>query len=165
MAKFEISKGFEDFEYALSKLEDKSTQNRIAKMAIYDGAAPLISEIRSRIREIPTEKFRFLKEGDKMRSLSPQEKEQLAESFRISPIKDWDDSWSIKMGVEGYNSFKTNKYPNGVPNPLLLASIEKGSSVRSKHQVVRTTITARKGEVIARMKETASNEFKKLFTK
>lgn len=165
MARFEISDGFEDFEYMLSKLEDRSTQARIAKKAIYDGAAPLISEIRSQVRAIPTEKFRYLRDGDKMSSLSEQEKEQLAEAFRISPIKDFDKAWSIKMGFEGYNSFATKKYPNGTPNPLLIASIEKGSSVRTKYPVIRKTISARRDEVIAAMKETAFEEFRKIFSK
>ena len=165
MARFEISKGFEDFEFALSKLEDKAVQNRIAKKAIYDGAAPLISEIKAQTRAIPTEKFRFLRDGDKMRSISEQEKEQLAESFGVSPIKERDDGWSLKMGFQGYNSFATKKYPKGVPNPLIIASIESGSSVRTKYPIVRNTINQRRQETIAAMRETAMAEFKEIFSK
>lgn len=165
MARFEISKGFEDFEFALSKLEDKAVQNRIAKKAIYDGAAPLISEIRSQVRAMPTDKYRFLRNGDKMRSISDQEKEQLAASFGISPIKEKDDGWSIKMGFQGYNSYITKKYPNGVPNALIIASIEKGSSVRVKYPAVRNTVTQRRQEVIAAMRQTMADEFREIFSK
>lgn len=165
MARFEISKGFEDFEFALSKLEDKAVQNRIAKKAIYDGAAPLISEIQSQVRAIPTDKYRFLRNGDQMRSISEQEKEQLAASFGVSPIKEKDDGWSIKMGFQGYNSYITRKYPNGVPNALIIASIEKGSSVRVKYPTVRKTVNQRRQEVIAAMRQTMMDEFRKIFSK
>jgi len=165
MARFEISKGFEDFEFALSKLESKAVQNRIAKKAIYDGAAPLISEIKAQTRAIPTEKFRFLRDGDKMRSISEQEKEQLTESFGISPIKEKDDGWSIKMGFQGYNSYITKKYPNGVPNALIIASVESGSSVRTGYPVVRNTVNHKRQEVIAAMRQTMADEFREIFSK
>ena len=165
MARFEISKGFEDFEFALSKLESKAVQNRIAKKAIYDGAAPLISEMRAQTRAIPTEKFRFLREGDQMRSISEQEKEQLAESFGVSPIREKDDGWSLKMGFQGYNSFATNTYPKGVPNALIIASVESGSSVRTGYPVVRNTVNHKRQEVIAAMRKTMADEFRDIFSK
>ena len=97
--------------------------------------------------------------------MTEQEKEQLAESFGVSPIKERDDGWSLKMGFQGYNSFATKKYPKGVPNPLIVASIESGSSVRTKYPIVRNTINQRRQETIAAMRQTMMDEFRTIFSK
>ena len=41
-------------------------------------------------------------------------------------------AWNTKIGFDGYNSVKTEKYPNGQPNALIARSVESGSLVRNK---------------------------------
>ena len=158
MAKMQV-KGLEDWIANLEKLQDvpRETVGEI----VTAGAAVVADSIRAQIEALPVKR-----PGEKSPdAITSVQKKGLREGFGIPPIKEKDDGWSIKMGFQGYNSYITKKYPNGVPNALIIASIEKGSSVRVKYPTVRNTVTQRRQEVIAAMRQTMADEFRDIFSK
>ena len=50
------------------------------------------------------------------------------------------DCVNTKAGFDGYGSVKTKKYPKGVPNSMLMRSVESGTSFREKHPTVRPAV-------------------------
>lgn len=150
-------------EYALkiSKLATNSAS--VAKKAIYAGAKIVADEIKNNIQNLPEENFRYLHDGDKFIGITPQQKKDLGDSFGIAPIsQDKDGSWNTKLGFDGYGSFKTAKYPNGLPNQLLARAIESGSSVREKWPFVRPAVNKTKKAATAAMQEVIDEETKKI---
>lgn len=150
-------------EYAvkLSKLAEQS--DRIAKKAIYEGVNIVADAIASNLNALPTESFRFLKDGEKFGGIPEESKADLLSSFGVTPISvDRDGNWNAKVGFDGYGRFKTKAYPNGLPNQLLARSIESGSSVRKKRPFVRPAVNKTKQRVIAKMDEVIQAEIEKL---
>lgn len=147
MAKIEF-KGIDEYAKVLSALEDES--EAIIKSAVYKGAALVADEIKKEIKGLPIE------EGDnglppmgdsqyKLTGVSRRQKADLIDSFGLAPIQNDNDYIQTKAGVDGYGSIPTKKYPKGVPNVMLLRSIESGTSFRQKNPIFRkATNRARK---------------------
>lgn len=152
-------------EYALkiSKLATNSAS--VAKKAIYAGAKIVADEIKNNIQNLPEESFRYLnlQFGDKFVGISKQQKQDLLDSFGIAPIsQDKNGDWNTKIGFDGYGSFRSTKYPNGLPNQLLARAIESGSSVREKWPFVRPAVNKTKKAATTAMQEVIDEETKKI---
>lgn len=158
--RYEFAAG-NDFAIALERLNAEAES--IAKSAIYEGAKVVADAMNKAIDNIPEDKFRFLKSGEKISSVTESEKKDLKESFGITPISpdSW-DGWNAKIGFDGYGSTPTKKYPKGVPNQLVARAIESGSSVRTKYPFVRNTVNRTKKEAVEAMDKTVDEEIKKL---
>ena len=139
MAKIEF-KGIDEYAKVLSTLEDESEE--IIKSAVYKGAALVADEIKKGIKGLPIE------EGDnglppmgdsqhKLTGVSRRQKADLIDSFGLAPIQNDNDYIQTKAGVDGYGSIPTKKYPSGVPNVMLMRSIESGTSFRQKNPIFR----------------------------
>ena len=156
MAKIDF-KGIDEYAKVLSTLEKESDE--IIKSAVYKGAALVADEIKSGLKELPTE------EGEnglpplganehKLTGVSRRQKGDLIDSFGLAPIENDNGYIQTKAGVNGYGSVPTKKYPNGVPNSMLMRSIESGTSFREKHPIFRNaTNRARKRAERAMEKE------------
>ena len=158
MAKMTI-KGLDEWGEALAKMGADST--RICKNAVAKGAGIVADEIRKHLEALPEDKFRRLKDGEKFVGVPKEQKKDLLDSLGITPI-DTDHRGNInaKVGFDGYGSFKTTKYPKGVPNPLLARAIESGSSVRQKTPFVRPAVNKVKKRVIEEMGKSVENDLK-----
>ena len=66
-----------------------------------------------------------------------------------------------KIGWDGYGRTKTKKYPEGVPNQLIVRSINSGSSFRKKNPFVNRAVTKNKKTAVKAMADTIENEIKK----
>jgi len=146
MAKITV-KTPDEFCLKLSKLE--TGQEEIAGKAIYAGAKIVADQIRANLKAIPEDKFRYLRNGDKLNSISKSAKEGLANQFGVSSMKiDKDGNYNVKCGFMDYLDGEivpaTKGYPNGLPAAMVARSIESGSSVRQKHPFVRPAIAATK---------------------
>lgn len=157
LAKFAFKAG-DEYAMKLSKLA--SDYDEIAKKAIYEGAKVVADRIKINIRSLPTDTFRYLKEGEIFKGVPDSQKSDLIESFGITPIDRDREGWNAKMGFDGYGSIPTQKYPLGLPNQLLARSIESGSSVRKKAPFVRPAVNAMKKEAIDRMNHVIEEETK-----
>lgn len=140
----------DDFIIALNRFEAHA--DAIAKRAIYDGAKVMYEKVKAAIEAIPEEEFRYLRDGDSYRYITPDEKQDLIESLGITKIEgNVFDGWNAKIGFDGYGSHRTKKYPNGVPNQLIARSLEKGTSVRGKYPFMRRTVNRYRKQIKEKM--------------
>lgn len=146
---------------AMSKLEREADE--ICKMAIYEGANVMAEQIRKNLEALPTDKFRHLRTGEKFNGVPNPQKQDLLDALGIAPMKqDGNGDWNTKIGFDGYGSTKTDKYPGGVPNPLLARAVESGSSVRAKTRFVRPAINQARNKAKKAMADKAEEEIKKI---
>lgn len=149
-------------EYALKLSKLGAHTDEIAKKAIYAGAKVIADKVASNLAALPTDKFRYLKDGEKFTGLSKSQKKDLQDSFGVTPIKQDEDGWNAHIGFDGYGSKPTEKYPKGVPNQLLARAVESGSSVRQKTPFVRPAVNATKQDAIEAMNRVIDEELGKI---
>ncbi len=161
MAKMKVT-GFDGFEKKLNTLS-ADLEGKVIKATIYDGAAIIADEIRSRIEALPFDKWRYLHKGDAFSGISNTNKQDLLNGLGIAPIgRNTSGEYDTNVGFDGYGSVPTKAYPKGLPNQLLARAIESGSSVRSANPFVRKAYNAVKSKAQEQMTKTAKKEIDKL---
>ena len=134
------------------------------KKAVAAGAAVVADQIKANLEALPEEEFRKLGEGEIFHGLPTGQKRDLVDSFGLTPIeKDKNGFIHTKAGFDGYGSFPTNAYPEGIPNQLLARSAESGSSVRQKTPFVEPAVKATRDEAVDTMNKVLEDEFNSLF--
>lgn len=147
MAKIDF-KGIDDYSKLIAALGNESEE--IIKSAVYKGAALVADEIKQGLKSLPIEEGtnNLPPVGDaqhKLTGVSRKQKADLIDSFGLAPIENDGGYIQSKAGVDGYGSIPTKKYPKGVPNVMLMRSIESGTSFRQKNPIFRkATNRARK---------------------
>lgn len=165
MAKIEF-KGIDEYAKVLATLGNESEE--IVKSAVYKGAAIVADEIKSGINSIP------IQEGNnglppvgtpenKLYGISRKQKGDLMDSFGLAPMENDGDYIQTKAGVDGYGSIPTKKYPGGVPNVMLMRSIESGTSFRDKHPVFRQATNRARKRAEEAMRSEIDNQMQKYF--
>lgn len=153
-------KGPEEFMAKLTKLGKDSV--KICEDAVKVGGGIVADEVRSALEGLPEDKFRRLQDNEKFSGVPKNQKQDLLDSFGITPVsKSKNGIINVKIGFDGYGSFKTKKYPNGVPNTLLARAIESGSSVRKKTPFIRKAVNRSKKRAIEEMGKSIEAELKK----
>lgn len=157
-------KGFAQYGDALRQLElSFAGSNDILERAAKAGADPVADEIRKRLANLPEAKFQRLPEGGKFMGISHHQKEDLLEGFGVTkPGRTKDGFVHVKVGFEGYGSFPTKAYPDGVPNALLARSAESGSSVRNKTPFIRPAVRATTKKAIEEMDKSLEKDLQKI---
>lgn len=134
------------------------------KKAVAAGAAVIANQIKANLEALPEEDFRKLGEGETFHGLPAGQKKDLVDSFGLTPIaKDNNGFIHTKAGFDGYGSFPTNTYPDGVPNQLLARSVESGSTVRQKMPFVEPAVNVKRREAVEKMNDVLEDEFKTIF--
>lgn len=147
MAKIDF-KGIWEYSKVLETLGNESEE--IIKSAVYKGAALVADEIKQGLKTLQIEEGtnNLPPVGDaqhKLTGVSRRQKADLIDSFGLAPIENDNGYIQTKAGVDGYGSIPTKKYPRGVPNVMLMRSIESGTSFRQKNPIFRkATNRARK---------------------
>lgn len=135
----------------------------ICKQAIYAGAQILVDQIRANLDALPTDKFRFLQDGDQFTGVPEMYKRDLQEDLGIAPMQvDFDGNWNTKIGFEGCGILETNTYPIGVPLVMLARAVESGSSYRAPTPFVRPAISKARSRAQKAMAQKVEGEIKKL---
>ena len=149
-------------EYAkrLQEMERHFLKDEPIKKAVAAGAAVVADQIKANLEALPEEEFRKLGEGEIFRGLPAGQKKDLVDSFGLTPIE---KDIHTKAGFDGYGSFPTNAYPQGVPNQLLARSAESGSSVRQKTPFVEPAVKETRKEAVETMNAVLEDEFKSIF--
>ena len=158
MANFAF-RGLEEYAMKLSKLEAGSQE--IAGKAIYEGAKIVADEIKAGIMYIPVATNKAGSSEKKIDSITPGQRRGLIEGMGISPMRQDNGYWNVKVGFDGYNGVKTEKYPNGQPNVLIARSVESGTSFRKKRPFVRTAVNRVKNIAVQAMKDVVDKEIEK----
>ena len=131
--------------------------------AVAAGAAVVADQIKANLEALP-EEFRKLGEGEIFHGLPTGQKRDLVDSFGLTPIeKDKNGFIHTKAGFDGYGSFPTKAYPEGIPNQLLARSAESGSSVRQKTPFVEPAVKATRKEAVEKMNAVIEDEFESIF--
>ena len=156
-------KAEQDYALFLGKLEALAYRDDTLERAVYAGSSIVADAIRANLESLPTEPYRFLQDGETFDGVPEGQKRDLIGSFGLTPIsRDKNGFINTKAGFEGYGSYPTNAYPNGVPNPLLARAVESGSSVRKKHPFVRPAVNATRKQAVEAMQEVIDAKIKKL---
>ena len=185
--------GLDEFGEKLRQLEAEFLSDEPIERAVAKGAKPVADGIRTHLQGVPTEPFRRLRSSSESRtsvdsmlaeksyrlspayrvawkkskgifhSLSNMQLLDMLRSFGLTPVKRDNGFVHTKAGFDGYGSFPTKTYPNGVPNQLLARAVESGSSVRQKHPFVRPAVNATKNEAIREMEKSIDEDLKKIF--
>lgn len=131
--------------------------------AVKAGAEIVADKIRDNLNALPEEEFRMLGEGETFQGLPEGQKRDLQDSFGLTPIeKDKNGFIHTKAGFDGYGSFPTNAYPEGIPNQLLARSVESGSSVRQKTPFVEPAVKATRKKAVEAMNGVIEDELKSI---
>lgn len=156
-------KGGSDYALRLQELEKHFGNDAPLEKAVAAGARIVADEIRSNLEKLPEEEYRRLEEGETFKGLPKGQKRDLEDSFGLTPIsRDKNGFVNTKAGFEGYGSFPTKAYPQGIPNPLLARSAESGSSVREKTPFVEPAVKATRKEAIEAMGRVVDGEIEKI---
>lgn len=157
-------KGQGEYFEKLQQLEQAFAKDATLEKAVRAGAVPVADQIRSNLSAVPSKPFRKLKPGELIHGLSDSEKKDLEASFGLAPItRDKNGFVHTKAGFDGYGSFPTKTYPQGVPNALVARAAESGSSVRNKVPFVRPAVNATRKESVEAMENVIDGELKKIF--
>ena len=163
MAKFQMQ-GINQYLDQLRKLE-KGTDT-VCKAAIYAGAGVLADGIRQELKSdtlvISDKAAMAAWNENKPTYISEKQRKGLLESLGVTPIRDTYGSFDAKIGFDGYNDIKTERWPNGQPNALIARACESGSSAMLKQPFIRPTEKRLKNAVYQAMDEAADKETQKI---
>lgn len=159
-------KGAEDYAEALKKLEFTAQGGELLEKAAKAGGAPVADEIRRRLRILPEAEYRRLSPGEVFTGIPDGQKQDLLDSLGVTPPqRDRKGFVNVKVGFDGYGSYPTKAYPDGLPNQLLARAVESGSSVRKKTPFVRPAVQATRKEAVDEMDKVIRQELEKIFGK
>lgn len=141
---------------------------KILEKAVYEGANLVADEIKRGLQELPVQEgpdgLPPMGTADNpLTGVSRRQKADLIESFGLAPMENTNGYINTKAGFDGYGSIKTKKYPKGVPNTMLMRSIESGTSFRKKQPVIRQACTRIKKKAEESMGQAIKEELKKIF--
>ncbi len=95
------------------------------------------------------EPFRKLGQGEAFTGVTPEEKEAIVQGFGLSDMEQDRLGWNTKAGFAGYvDPAKNQEIPQRPPVPMLVRSIESGSSVRRKIPFVRPAVKASRTQAV-----------------
>lgn len=155
--------GLEEFERMLSRLSNLETVETVCGAAIYEGAKIVADVITQEINAIPTVDHRAHgAESNKLNGLTTLQKKGLEDGFGITPMRNENGYYNVKLGFDGYNQVKTEKYPSGQPNVMIARSVNSGASFRVKNPFVDRAVRASRKQAEEAMIKTAESELQKL---
>lgn len=163
MAKISF-KNSEKFFSQLQSLERTYAKDETLEKAVHAGAAIVADKIRDNLEALPEEPFKRLQPGEIFHGIPKGQKKDLVDSFGLTPIdRDRAGFVHTKAGFDGYGSYPTETYPEGVPNQLVAAAAESGSSVRAKTPFVRPAVNATRKKAIEAMEKVVDEQTKDIF--
>lgn len=126
--KMTVSKDIEDYAHIAGILRDSNVLGR----CLWEGAKIVADEVRSEIESIPDEsRYQGRRSG-----LSPEQKQGLRDGLGIASAQVNGDAINVKIGMDGYNSKVTKRWPQGQPNAMIARSIEGGTQFLEAHPFI-----------------------------
>lgn len=145
MATFKISDGIDNYIRQLQNCADK-TEN-IIKRSAWEGARVVMDAVKAEANGIPTHGS-TKGSTDIVNGLTPTQKAGVIASLGIARFRQDGNFLNVKIGSDGYNTVKTEKYPNGQPNAMLIRSLEAGTSFRNPYPFVSRAVAETRGKAI-----------------
>lgn len=152
--------GLADYELMLSKLEDGSEE--IIGKAVYAGAGIVADAIKSSIQSLPIVRGYGTDSNPLPGGVTSAQKAGLIDGLGISRMQDDAGYLNVKIGFDGYNNTRTEKYPQGQPNQLVARGVESGTSWKQKKPFVRPAVTKSRKQAEDTMAKIIDEEIEKL---
>ena len=152
--------GLNDYELMISRLS-KGVDD-IAGKAIYAGAGIVADAIKENIKALPIVRGYGTTDNPLPGGVTAPQKAGLIDGMGISPMQDDGGYLNVKIGFDGYNATKTDKYPQGQPNQLVARGVESGTSWKQKKPFIRPAINASKSRAEAEMARILDQEIEKI---
>ena len=152
--------GLNDYELMISKLS-KGVDD-IAGKAIYAGAGIVADAIKENIKALPIVRGYGTEKDPLPGGVTAPQKAGLIDGLGISPMQNDAGFLNVKIGFDGYNATKTEKYPKGQPNQLVARGVESGTSWKQKKPFIRPAINASKSRAEAEMARILDQEIEKI---
>lgn len=148
MATFQFS-GIDEYASKVSSLVEKS--EGMIKRAVYDGASVVLEAVIAEIDALPVIKNGYRRTTLPMTGVTETQKRGLLAGVGLAKMRNDSGLVNTKLGFDGYNAVRTNKYPNGQPNALIARAVNSGSSVRVKNPFINRAVRAAKAKAEAAM--------------
>ena len=152
--------GLNDYELMISMLS-KGVDD-IAGKAIYAGAGIVADAIKENIKALPIVRGYGTEKDPLPGGVTAPQKAGLIDGMGISPMQNDAGYLNVKIGFDGYNATKTEKYPQGQPNQLVARGVESGTSWKQKKPFIRPAINASKSRAEAEMARILDQEIEKI---
>lgn len=152
-----VGKGIDNYIDELTHL-DAATDDILGK-AVYEGAKIVIGQVKSNLDALKTDDRPGI--VDKRQGIKSIQKTGLQNSLGIAKHRIEGGYYNVKIGFDGYNGMKTDKYPNGQPNAMIARTAESGNSFTKKTPFVGPAIRATKDTAERKMAEVVDLEIKK----
>lgn len=152
--------GLNDYELMISRLS-KGVDD-IAGKAIYAGAGIVADAIKENIKALPIVRGYGTEKDPLPGGVTAPQKAGLIDGLGISPMQNDAGFLNVKIGFDGYNATKTEKYPQGQPNQLVARGVESGTSWKKKSPFVRPAINASKQRAEDEMARILDQEIEKI---
>jgi len=135
----------------------------IAHRMLYEGAGLVADSLKNAAESLAVGTAKGNSEtGHPFTGLTPEDKAEIVNALGIAEFDDTGDSVNTAIAFSGYLSRTEDAYPNGVPIPMILRSIESGSSVRVKQPFIRPAVNAVRSKVLETMGNVADEEINKI---
>jgi len=149
MAKFTVGKAMTDYIALLGDLRYRA--DGLAGKAIFEGARIVADQIHANIQALPVKTDNFRK--GEVRDPVPAEIEGMLEGLGIARKQTKNGFINVKIGMDGYNNYVTEKYPKGHPNAMMARTINAGSTYMKRHPFINQAVRAQKANAEEAMKE------------
>ena len=136
-----------------------NTEEMIGR-SIFPGAAIVTDAIRAGIESIPEAPKQYAR-GMKT-GLTASQKAGLLDGLGIAVMRNDGGFLNVKVGMDGYNSTVTKRWPKGQPNALIIRSLESGTSFQLRQPVIGPAIRSSRQAAIQKMKEQFDEETRKV---
>lgn len=153
MARMVVGKGIDQYISNLEALATKS--NDMIGRSIYEGARIVADEVKRGIAAIPVGQ-------PKNGYVTIGQKTGLYEGLGIARMQDDNGFLNVKIGMDGYNSLKTKKYPKGQPNAMIARSLEKGSSFAPARPFISPAVNRAKERAEKAMAEELDRQIRQM---
>lgn len=152
--------GLKDYELMLSRLEG-ATDDMIGR-AVYAGAGIVADAVKQGIQSLPVVTGYGTDTNPLPGGVTAAQKAGLLDGFGISKLQDDGGYLNVKLGFDGYNRTRTEKYPQGQPNQLVARGVESGTSWKQKKPFIRPAVTRSRKPAEAEMKRVIDEEIEKI---
>ena len=152
--------GLNDYELMISRLT--KNVDSVAGKAIYAGAGIVADAIKENIKALPIVRGYGTTENPLPGGVTAPQKAGLIDGMGISPMQNDAGYLNVKIGFDGYNATKTDKYPQGQQNQLVARGVESGTSWKQKKPFIRPEINASKSRAEAEMARILDQEIEKI---
>lgn len=154
-------KGFEEYERKISQMSN-ALKKDIVGAALYAGADVVADAVRASIQALPIVHGYGTAEHPLPGGVTAAQKVGLLEGFGISKARDDNGFHNVKLGFDGYNTMRTDKFPSGQPNQLVARGVESGTSWKRKRPFVRPAVNKVRDAAVQKMAQVVDDSCAKI---